>query len=205
MLQGRRPHRSAYHGRWRHGDSEWARAVEAEHGPIRLAFQESAGIVEVGLQTPPLFVASLCIERGDQIHMMHASSAVGHGTYVRRAGTWTLTEPFEWRLRGADGAPATANEQSRHFELYGWVANTVTTGMAGQTDFRISARFLGGRVIRMALGLLLEGDGSDVEGWPPAPGEDGCTDRSTIAGPLPDSADFHPSSWALLEFEEITR
>lgn len=93
--------------------------MEAEHGPIRLAFQESAGIVEVGLQTPPLFVASLCIERGDQIHMMHASSAVGHGTYVRRAGTWTLTEPFEWRLRGADGAPATANEQSRHFELYG--------------------------------------------------------------------------------------
>jgi len=179
-------------------DTEWAEATVVEQGSIRLAMQSGDGFLQIGLRTPPLFVASLCIEREDEVHIFHASSAVGHGVYRRGSEAWTLRERFEWRLRGRDDLPATTEEQARHLEEFGWVANTVTAGNPGETEFRISSGYLR-RPVRIALGLLLEGDGTDVVGWPVAPDADGCTQRSTIAGPLPDTVAFDPSTWVRLE------
>lgn len=181
-------------------DTEWAEATVVEQGSIRLAVQAGDGFLQIGLRTPPLFVASLCIERDGEVHIFHASSAVGHAAYRRASDSWALQENFEWRLRGKDGSPATKEEQARHLEQFGWVANTVTAGNPGETEFRISSGYLRGPV-RIALGLLLEGDGTDVGGWPVAPGADGCTQRPTIAGPLPDTVSFDPSAWAKLELQ----
>ena len=177
---------------------EWsgARVVDFEGGQLLL--QSRAGGLEVALRTEPLFVASLCVGSSDRISILHASSAVGRGVYARRGGAWELQSAFEWRLRGSAGAPASRTEQEAHLAAEGWAANTVTTGTPGHMEFRISPAVLGGSRLRMALGLMLAGDGTDLRGWPMAPGSDACTTRSTIAGPLEERADFRPDAWVEL-------
>jgi len=56
-------------------DTEWAEATVVEQGSIRLAMQSGDGFLQIGLRTPPLFVASLCIEREDEVHIFMAMVA----------------------------------------------------------------------------------------------------------------------------------
>ena len=128
----------------------------------------------------------------------HSSSAVGSAIYRRLDDDWRLVQPFEWRLRGVDGRPATPEEQRDHLDRFGWVANTVVAGAPGETEFRIATRFMDDGEASFALGLLLQGDEPAVAGWPIGPEADGCTRRTTIAGPLTERLTFVTARWLRL-------
>ena len=182
--------------------AEWAEAIRLGGGDVELLVQEREEVLELALRTPPVFVASLCFERGAEIHVLHSSSAVGSATYRRSGDDWHLVQPFEWRLRGTDDVAASAEEQSDHMRRFGWVATTVVVGAPGETEFRVSARFWEGGIARVAIGLLRQGHDPAVSGWPLGPGADGCTQRTTIAGPLTYLLRFSTYGWiqlALLE------
>ena len=180
---------------------EWSRAATVGLGDLEMRFQHASGTLEVGLRTPPLFVASICVQIADEVHVFHASSALGHAVYARGNGGWELVQPFEWRLRAGESEHAEAARVA-HLQRFGWVATTVTVGRAGETEFRIGRAFVDATEgIRLAVGLLLQGEGGIVAGWPMDAGADGCTQRATVAGPLPDRIGFDLANWARLGLE----
>lgn len=185
--------------------SEWVDALRLGEDGVGLLVQQRDGVVEIALITAPILVASLCFERGDEVHILHSSSAVGSGTYRRAGDIWQLVRPFEWRLRGTDAGPAALEEQREHMERFGWVASTTVAGEPGETEFRISSRFLEDETMTFALGLLLEDDGPAVAGWPNGAEDDGCTQRTTIAGPLSEHVTFEPGTWVRLTLRSVGR
>lgn len=183
-------------GSW--NDEEWMPATERRTADGRIALNHADGYLQIGLQTPSSLVASLCVQKGDTVHVFHASSALGRATYVRQDGEWSLIEGFEWRLRRTDLSAAAARERSEHRARFGWVASTAGMGTAGQTEMQIDTMYLSGDDARLAVGLLVAGDEPEVSGWPQMAAADGCTSRAVIAGPLPDRVLFMPERWVRL-------
>ena len=177
--------------------SEWAAALVVEQGDVQLLFQERGGFLEIALRTPPIYVASFCVDGGGVVHILHSSSAVGQATYRRSGDGWELAQDFEWRLRSVDGVPASPEAQEAHLLQHGWSASAAAAGAPGETEFRISSSFFPDGDVVLALGLLLEAD-QGVWAWPLEPGVDGCGERATIAGPLPDRLEFQPAAWTKL-------
>jgi hypothetical protein len=183
-------------------EAEWSKATTVGGSGVKLSLLATEGLLQVGLRSEPLFVATLCIAQGDRVHVFHASSALGHAIYQRgEDGTgWTLSQSFEWRLRMKDIASDVEAARSSHRSEHGWVANTVEMNKPeAAMEFQIDASFLSDSPARIAIGLLLRGESPSVNGWPPGPDEDGCTSREVIAGPLPESASFDTSGWASIE------
>jgi len=183
-------------GTW--AQPEWAGAALQRSADIRIAVTSADGFLQIGLRTPPLFVASLCIEQGDTVRVFHASAALGRATYVRTGEQWRLTEDFEWRLRRTDLGPEAAAERMEHRSRFGWVASTVDMGAPGDTEFQISLDYLPATQPRIALGLMLGGATGVVQGWPIAAEEDGCTHEAVIAGSPPGRVRFDATRWARL-------
>lgn len=179
--------------------SEWegARSVDLPTGTLLL--QERDGFLELALRTPPLFVASLCVQSGDAVHVLHASAAVGRASYTRGADGWALVHEFDWQLRGTGDGPAPRAEHDRYLAAEGWVANTVPSGTPGETEFRIALDRFGRDGLRLAVGLMLDSEDAAIRGWPVPAEADGCTRRSTIAGPPRAQETFEPGDWLAVE------
>lgn len=180
------------------GADEWAGAGRAGTPEIQIEIGERDGFVQIGVRTPPLYVASVCVAVGDTVRVFHASSALGDIRYARDGAEWRRLDEFEWRLRATGDGPEANRERGQHLESRGWVANTVAMGEPGETEFRIAAALVTPGGARLAIGLMLEGDAAAVTGWPPGAGEDGCTLRETIAGPPPARAVFDLERWLRL-------
>jgi hypothetical protein len=180
------------------GAEEWAGARWLGGSSISIALSRVGGYLQVGLRTDPLFVASLCLAAGDTVHVFHASSALGHVAYVRDGEDWGLTGGFEWRMRRTDSGSEASQERLDHRGSFGWIANTMAMGAPGETEFQVGESRVGGSEKRLALGLLFADGDPDVGGWPLGAGEDGCTLRSTIAGPPPERAVFETERWWVL-------
>ena len=184
------------------GVDEWTGSRRAGTEEIELWVGTVDGVVQIGVRTPPLFVASLCLSVGDTVRVLHASSALGDVRYVRDGSDWRRLDEFEWRVRATDDGPEATRERLEHLETRGWVGNTVAMGDPGETEFRVGAALVPPDGARLAIGLLLEGDDPAVTGWPLGASGDGCTLRETIAGPPPERAVFEPDGWLHLTGEE---
>jgi hypothetical protein len=178
--------------------SEWP-APRGPDAAVEISISEAAGYLQIGLRTVPLFVASVCVARGDTVRVFHASSALGRATYVRHGEEWRLTEGFEWRVRRTDLGTDADRERLEHRARYGWIANTVAMGAPGETEFQIDTAFAARSMSRIAVGFMLAGSDPATIGWPEGLDDDGCMLRSVIAGPLPESVYFRPERWPLLE------
>lgn len=186
-------------GRW--DETEWSgAAIRGEEG-FEVAFLATEGLLQIGIRSSPVFVASLCVERGEEVHIFHASSALGHAVYVREAegDGWRLSRNFEWRLRKKDLGSEPEAERKKHRSEHGWVASTIEMDRPDSpVEFQIASSYFSGGPARAAVGLLLRGESPSVDGWPLGADEDGCTTRSVIAGPLPERATFDTSRWGIL-------
>ena len=187
------------------GTAEWSGAVAMGDGAVQLLVQQSEDHLLLGLRAAQLFVASVCLSQGQDVWVFHASSAVGRARYLARGEAWELYESFEWRLRDTPEGPVTQAVLAAHLSEFGWATNTVTTGSPGEAEFSISKSLLGPTSSRIAVGLLLAGDAPEVVGWPIHADEDGCTRRSTVAGPLEEGLTFDAARWEELEFGTVGR
>ena len=50
---------------------------------MKVAFLEAGEFILLGSRSSPLFVASPCIERDNEVHIFHASRALGNAIYMR--------------------------------------------------------------------------------------------------------------------------
>jgi len=136
------------------GPAEWRGARLEGSDDVRVYIDAGASALRVGLATPPLFVASLCVAVGDTVRVYHASAALGSVTYLPTGDEWLLRVPFVWRLRRTDLSDEAVREREAHFSEYGWVANTMPMGEPGQTEFRISMEGWPAERVRLAVGLM---------------------------------------------------
>jgi hypothetical protein len=118
---------------------------------------------------------------------------LGSARYV--GDSCVSTSGFVWSLRSTSGAPAPVAAHARYLEDHQWVVHTVDNGRPGEAEFRVSRELPGSGEVRIAVGLMLAGDDPEPRGWPMGPDEDGCTQRSTIAGPIEERLHFDPRVW----------
>lgn len=136
-------------------------------------------------------LASLCIADDRRVRILHASAAVGVGTYLRDGASWSLQAGFDFKLRdGNQGQSPTEAERRDYFTTMGWVANADSTGTRPR-EFLIrdaaDIRFLG-------VTFLSTSEPMAVSHWPETMDDD-CRAMKVAQGYLAPAAAFRPERW----------
>lgn len=174
---------------------EWAGAyAETLASGIDVYFMQAAGDLYVGLRTKPRPVTSICVHRGTEIAVLHASAAVGTAIYRPAAGAWDLVRGFSWACRDTTDSPEAQAERDEYFQKEGWVGTNGLMGMALGMEFRI-AMPLG--TMRLAIANIGAPDYQDVASWP-AGLTDGSQNLQLLHGPPPPHLLFSPGQWAVI-------
>ncbi len=178
-------------------ESAWERAEVVGNDAIELSIVRGPDWLGFGLRTNPLFVATLCVEQGDEVHVLHASAAVGRARYRHDDGMWRLLESFEWALRGTNDDPVEPDARSAYLAREGWVAHTVQTGRPGHTEFLLDTRRFD-EPVRVSVSLMMAAEPHPVDGWPVEAGQ-GCAAHDTVAGPPLGEIVFATDRWIRVE------
>jgi hypothetical protein len=172
-------------------DDEWSGATKhALSGGGELYLLTRREFLYVGVRGPAAGLASLCVGSGDTVRILHASAAVGEGTYAREAGGWARRTMFQWALRDSPraGGPTDA-DRTAFLRSAGWVANASATGLAAR-EFQIRLA----DVETLGVSYLSTGEPMAVSYWP-ASMDDDCRSVRVPQGFLPERATFHPERW----------
>lgn len=136
-------------------------------------------------------VGSLCVERGDQVSILHSSAALGTAVYTRNGGAWQKARDFQWRCRSTGDSPAAQAERAAFLEEEGWLANNGRMGVPQEVEYQIAVP---GGSLRLAVAYLGPPDFDAVAWWPPGL-EDDCRKPVMLQGPIPEDAHFSPETW----------
>jgi hypothetical protein len=152
--------------------------------------REQRGTLHVTVTGPRAGLASLCVGDERTVRILHASAAVGEAMYERSGDTWVLKSKFAFRLRETRTGSPTEQERDDYFSAMGWVANASRTGDV-KREFRIrvsdAVQFLG-------VTFFTTSEPMAVSHWP-ASMDDECKAVSVAQGYLPETAQFHPTTW----------
>jgi hypothetical protein len=173
-------------------EQEWkgARRVSlGQGGEILFLRQGDAHCVAV--RAPGPFIASLALQRGDKVEVLHSSASLGRAVYRRSGSAWDLDQGFVWRCR--DGRTQACDREA-HLREHGWVASTMGMGSREVTEFRISDRLLAGDEVRITLALFARGN---TVVWPEGV-RDGSTAVKLLCGNTPASLELDPADWSIL-------
>lgn len=173
-------------------EAEWAGAATYPlegGGEVRLLPRGDFLYVAVRGSTPGL--ASLCAAGADTVRILHASAAIGEARYEWRAGVWTRTADFEWRLRDSPrtGPPAPEAYQQALLAA-GWIANPSAAG-APVREFQI--RRAG--VDAIGVTFLRTSEPMSLAFWPRTMSDDCRTNMRIAQGYVPETAAFDPAQW----------
>ena len=138
---------------------------------------------------------SACVSRGDSVHVLHASAALGTAVYTRSDSTWALKSGFEWAVRAQEVNDDTRRRQREFLAGSRWLGSTFGLSRTDK-EMQIDLELLGRDDPRIAFGYYIANDGPVIP-WPAAVA-DACPDQKVVAGFLPPTARFDRSSWARL-------
>jgi hypothetical protein len=139
---------------------------------------------------PRAGLASLCLGDESRVRILHASAAVAEATYEKSGSGWTLTEPFDMKLRETRTGPPPEADRRAYFDAHGWVANASNAGtVPREFSIRVDprARFLG-------VTFYVTAGEETLSHWPDTMTDD-CRAVKVAQGFLPKSAQFTPSTW----------
>lgn len=177
---------------------EWSGA--SKHAMVNggeLYLLPRAEFLYVGIRGPKPGLASLCVVTGGRVRILHASAAVGEGTYEQEGEEWTRRSEFSWALRDSphDGGPGAADRVA-FLGRFGWLANASASG-SPEREFQIRLADL--RAV--AVTYLSMGQPLTVSYWPETIDDD-CREVKVLQGYLPVTARFRPSLWRAPERRE---
>ena len=182
-------------------DAEWSAALRIEHPAgtvVRLMRDE--GHLYVGITSERGGFASLCIASGADVHILHASAALGAVTYRKNGDAWSSTDSaFRYGMRNRAVDEAAQRERAAYLAEHGWVASTVSMNDSRSQEFQIALnRF--GLPMPIAMGRFILPSGSNGETWPSTAGAaDGCFEPQLVRGDVPRGLRFDPSKWLRLD------
>lgn len=144
---------------------------------------------------------SLCVQKGDEVRILHASAALGTAAYTRDEDAWRLVEPFDFTMRETGNSDDVQRKRAAFLESHGWVASTVRMGegepvleqeYAIQVDLFDPKKSLLGVVV-----VLLEPEPTLAQ--VPGTHDNGCADLELVQGFAPENTQFNPSGWLPLD------
>lgn len=170
--------------------------IEFESPPgIQLTIADYDDTVYLTLKSESIFVASLCIATEKEIHVLHASAALGSITYLQNeSGKWKTEEEFVWQMRETDLSKESIQKRGDYLAKSNWVANTMSMGRIGETEFIIDLKKYGEEPVYMAAGLMPESAPENIIPIPTRYAGD-CADYGLVSGSPNQEYNFAPANW----------
>jgi hypothetical protein len=172
---------------------EWDNArLEYFFDGSELLLMESEDYWYVGIRadTTELIVVNIFINRGDTIHILHASGALGTATYTKEGDEWLLSRRFTWSCRDTSESPAALAERAAFLETEGWVSTNGDIGAPNESEFQIDKQE---DSLRVVVTFMVVPSGYPVA-WP----ADVMDATSWELDELPERMGFHPETWGVI-------
>lgn len=142
----------------------------------------------IGIQSRTMGVGSVCVKRGDQVWILHASAALGNAIYEKAEDGWAMTEGFTWCCRGT-----TPNvEQQALLEENNWTASIGYMGKSNEMEYQIAME-----EEPMSLAVAYYFNQNDIPIWPRAL-EDDCNSYGVVDGTPRGNVQFDIDAWSSL-------
>ncbi|HSR33740.1 MAG TPA: hypothetical protein VLY63_24500, partial [Anaerolineae bacterium] len=139
-------------------------------------------------------VGSICIDRGEQVAILHSSAALGTAIYERQDTEWQQIQDFSWRCRDTGSSAAAQRERSAFLQAEGWLANNGNMGVPEEVEYQIA---MPGGSLRLAVTFLGPPGFDSVAAWPQDLDDD-CRNIKLITGPIPEGLQFSPQTWMVV-------
>ena len=181
-------------------DGEWRNALRMEHPAgtvVRLT--RDAEHLYLGITSDRQGFASLCVATGNEVHVLHASAALGLITYRPTGDVWNSPDTaFRYGMRSTALDETARSQRAAYLAENGWVASTVRMGNDGRSQEMKIAFDRFALPFNIALGRWLFGN--SVEWWPgSATDHEGCFSLPLVRGTVPQGIAFKPAFWVTIE------
>ena len=181
-------------------ETEWRAALRIEHPAgtvVRLL--RDADHLYVGITSERQGFASLCIARNDDVHVLHASAALGAVSYRRNGDVWQSADTaFQYGMRSTALDDSARTQRAAYLAQHGWLASTVRMGNDSRSqEIQIALRQYP-LPFSIALGRWLFSN--NVESWPATiTDHDGCFALQLVRGSVPQGLSFKSVNWVTVE------
>lgn len=173
---------------------EWDNALRARFSDgSTLLFMQDGTYLYLGVRAPvsAVGVVSVCLDRGQEVAVLHSSAALGTAIYEPSGEQWNPTRTFSWECRETDDGPAARRARQSFLEHEGWLANNGNTGTPGQIEFQIA---MPAGTLRMAVAYVGPLSEYAPTYWPAGMGDD-CRAAELVRGDTPTDLRFRPEGW----------
>jgi hypothetical protein len=178
---------------------EWRNSIRIEHPAgtfVRL--QQDSLYLYVGITSERPGFASLCIAVNGDVHVLHASAALGAIAYKRNGDAWQSADTaFRYGMRNVADDEEARGERNAYLKEHGWVASTVRMSDGTSQEMQIAFdRFPAPSNIAVGRWLLSNG----LETWPASiDAADGCVAQRLVTGYVPQGLRFDFTKWVRIE------
>lgn len=176
---------------------EWSRAAlrTSSGGKATLLLQHDGRFLYLGVRASVPGFASVCLETGDSVRILHASAALGSVRYGRAGLAWASADTaFTYGMRNPDSSAAARAERATYLDRHGWVATTFR--MSGGRSHEMQIALEGLPRIAVAYFIPLDDNRWEIESWPGPGNAEGCSEPRLVRGFVPRPLRFRPVEWA---------
>jgi len=184
---------------------EWADATRVKLASgASLWMKHDARALYVGIRGASLSFGHICLARGDEVLVLHASASLGMAHYKRGKKTWKRIRGFKWSCRDGSKPSELAIERAAYLEKNGWLGTTMRMGKAGECEFAISAKALDAKKAPRLAVVSFDPrirNRTKLPRWPTGLDDDSCT-TSLLSGLANESLTFEPSDWMSVQLAQ---
>ena len=173
---------------------EWAGALQddlSDGGELFLMHDGEYLYVGIRASAKGSGVGSICIDRGQQVAILHSSAALGTAIYENDGAEWQQIQEFSWYCRSTGSSAAAQDERSEFLQTEGWLANIGRMGVPEEVEYQIA---MPEGSLRLAVTFLGPPSFDSVAAWPQDLVDD-CQNIELITGPVPEHLQFSPQTW----------
>lgn len=177
-------------------DAEWRNALRIEHPAgtvVRLT--RDADHLYIGVTSERQGFASLCLALNNEVHVLHASAALGAITYRPHGDVWQSPDTaFRYGMRNTALDETARSQRAAYLNERGWVASTVRMGNDGRSQEMQIAFSRFALPFSLALGRWLFTN--NIESWPATlTDHEGCVSHQLVRGEVPQGIQFKTPFW----------
>ena len=180
-------------------EAEWRGSAVMRRPDGEVLLRHDGRYLYVGVRTARRGFPSVCLARGDTVHVAHASFALGDVLYTKATTRWHLDAPFAWETPPRELGPEADLQRARFLVERGWTGSTVLMGSPREAELQIALDRMDVRNLRIAVAVFMEdeGRGESIASWPRSLRDDCANDR-LVRGYAPERLTFRTKAWTKL-------
>ena len=174
---------------------EWGDALSVPLNEESTLFLKHAhGYLYLAVRATTRGIPSPLIVRGGEVHVLHASAALGTAIYTQEEEMWSLRQGFEWRCRTRGFTATAVAERDLFLEQEGWLGTIGYLGTPTEFEYML---LLDKEPLQMLFLFLETTTPFQVLSWPLSP-DITASYLEIITGPIPRETTFNLEIWAVL-------